>query len=78
VDKAREEDASEKPEAGQHVEETGSLFFVAVHVGAGYHAPSNEKAYCRAMRRACAAAAAVLSQVMRLVICKTVYPFWFT
>ncbi|XP_024531878.1 putative threonine aspartase [Selaginella moellendorffii] len=37
-------------------------FFVAVHVGAGYHAQSNSKNYRRAMRRACLAAAAVLSQ----------------
>ncbi|XP_008778606.2 putative threonine aspartase isoform X2 [Phoenix dactylifera] len=35
-------------------------FFVAVHVGAGFHSPSNEKAFRRAMKRACLAAAAVL------------------
>ncbi|XP_057497934.1 putative threonine aspartase isoform X1 [Actinidia eriantha] len=35
-------------------------FFVAVHVGAGFHAPSNEKALRSAMKRACLAAAAVL------------------
>ncbi|CAN6250707.1 unnamed protein product [Urochloa humidicola] len=35
-------------------------FFVALHVGAGFHAPANEKAYRRAMKRACLAAAAVL------------------
>lgn len=35
-------------------------FFVAVHVGAGYHAPSNEKALRSAMKRACLAAASVL------------------
>ncbi|KAJ7513998.1 hypothetical protein O6H91_23G022000 [Diphasiastrum complanatum] len=37
-------------------------FFVAVHVGAGYHAPSNSHLYCKAMRRACLAAANVLSK----------------
>ncbi|KAJ8900628.1 hypothetical protein K2173_025405 [Erythroxylum novogranatense] len=35
-------------------------FFVAVHVGAGYHSPSNEKALRSAMRRACFAAASIL------------------
>ncbi|KAL3618656.1 hypothetical protein CASFOL_037475 [Castilleja foliolosa] len=35
-------------------------FFVAVHVGAGFHAPSNEKALRSAMNRACHAAASVL------------------
>ncbi|XP_072964802.1 putative threonine aspartase [Typha angustifolia] len=35
-------------------------FFVAVHVGAGFHSPSNEKAFRRVMKRACLAAAAVL------------------
>ncbi|KAF3441313.1 hypothetical protein FNV43_RR15226 [Rhamnella rubrinervis] len=35
-------------------------FFVAVHVGAGFHAPSNEKALRSAMKRACLAAASVL------------------
>ncbi|KAL6651641.1 hypothetical protein ACP70R_010566 [Stipagrostis hirtigluma subsp. patula] len=38
-------------------------FFVAVHVGAGFHATANEKAYRRAMKRACLAAAAVLGEV---------------
>ncbi|XP_057817640.2 putative threonine aspartase isoform X3 [Cryptomeria japonica] len=37
-------------------------FFVAVHVGAGYHAPRNDKAYKKLMRRACLAAASILSQ----------------
>ncbi|XP_073309580.1 putative threonine aspartase [Primulina huaijiensis] len=37
-----------------------STFFVAVHVGAGFHAPSNEKALRSAMRRACLAAASIL------------------
>lgn len=40
------------------------LYFVAVHVGAGYHGLANAKAYRLAMRRACVAAAAVLSQVI--------------
>ncbi len=38
-------------------------YFIAVHVGAGYHAPQNSKAYRRVMRRACWAAAEILSQV---------------
>ncbi|KAL8500076.1 hypothetical protein ACS0TY_019898 [Phlomoides rotata] len=37
-------------------------FFVAVHVGAGYHLPSNEKALRSAMKRACLAAASILSK----------------
>ncbi|KAI3444581.1 hypothetical protein Pfo_001246 [Paulownia fortunei] len=37
-------------------------FFIAVHVGAGFHAPSNEKALRSAMKRACLAAASVLSK----------------
>uniref|UniRef100_A0ACD5Y9Q2 Uncharacterized protein n=1 Tax=Avena sativa TaxID=4498 RepID=A0ACD5Y9Q2_AVESA len=40
----------------------GRRFFVAAHVGAGYHAPANEKVYRRAMKRACLAAAAVLRE----------------
>ncbi|KAG8391800.1 hypothetical protein BUALT_Bualt01G0224600 [Buddleja alternifolia] len=39
-----------------------SRFFVAVHVGAGFHAPSNEKALRSAMKRACLAAASILSK----------------
>ncbi|XP_027115133.1 putative threonine aspartase isoform X2 [Coffea arabica] len=35
-------------------------FFVAVHVGAGYHSPSNEKALRSAMKRACLAASSLL------------------
>nr|GMD65008.1 putative threonine aspartase isoform X2 [Ipomoea batatas] len=42
------------------VAEKKPTFFVAVHVGAGYHAPSNEKALRFAMKRACLAAASVL------------------
>ncbi|OVA00256.1 Peptidase T2 [Macleaya cordata] len=37
-------------------------FFVAVHVGAGFHSPSNEKALRAVMKRACLAAATVLRQ----------------
>ncbi|XP_066349603.1 putative threonine aspartase [Miscanthus floridulus] len=37
-------------------------FFLALHVGAGFHAPANEKAYRRAMKRACLAAAAILRE----------------
>lgn len=36
-------------------------FLVAVHVGAGFHSPSNEKALRLAMKRACLAASALLS-----------------
>ena len=46
-------------------------FFVALHVGAGFHAPANEKAYRRAMKRACLAAAAVLREVRS----SSSYPF---
>jgi hypothetical protein len=35
-------------------------------VGAGFHAPANEKAYRRAMKRACLAAAAILGEVRSL------------
>lgn len=45
--------------AGEMVEQK-PRFFVAVHVGAGYHSPSNEKALRSAMKRACLAAASVL------------------
>lgn len=41
-------------------------FFVAVHVGAGYHAPSNEKPLRSAMKRACLAAASILRKVLSL------------
>ncbi|TVU16637.1 hypothetical protein EJB05_40211, partial [Eragrostis curvula] len=37
-------------------------FFVALHVGAGFHSPANEKAYRRAMKRACLAAEAILRE----------------
>lgn len=39
-------------------------FFVAVHVGAGYHAAANEKALRSVMRRACLAASIILRQVL--------------
>ncbi|KAJ1273526.1 hypothetical protein BS78_06G287700 [Paspalum vaginatum] len=41
---------------------TDRRFFVALHVGAGFHAPANDMAYRRAMKRACLAAAAVLRE----------------
>lgn len=44
-------------------QEEAHRFFVAVHVGAGFHAPSNEKALRSAMKRACLAAAVVLRKV---------------
>ncbi|KAL5994463.1 hypothetical protein ACLOJK_024515 [Asimina triloba] len=42
-------------------------FFVAVHVGAGYHAPASEQPLGRAMKRACRAAAAILRAVISLL-----------
>lgn len=45
-------------------EDQNRRFFVAVHVGAGYHSPSNEKALRSAMKRACLAAASVLRKVL--------------
>jgi len=48
-------------EKGDEME--GKRFFVAVHVGAGYHSPSNDKALRSVMNRACQAAASVLSSV---------------
>ncbi|RWR97262.1 putative threonine aspartase isoform X1 [Cinnamomum micranthum f. kanehirae] len=45
---------------GDKKENPNPRFFVAVHVGAGFHAPSNEKSLRRAMKRACLAAASVL------------------
>ncbi|XP_070038686.1 putative threonine aspartase isoform X2 [Nicotiana tomentosiformis] len=47
-------------EMAAEVADETSTFFVAVHVGAGYHAPSNEKALRSAMKRACLAADSVL------------------
>ena len=47
---------------------TGELpFFVCVHVGAGYHAPDDERSYRRLMNQACRRAAAVLSRNGELV-----------
>ncbi|KAF8045807.1 hypothetical protein N665_4385s0005 [Sinapis alba] len=37
-------------------------FFVAVHVGAGYHATANEKALRSVIKRACLAASTILRQ----------------
>ncbi|CAK9180054.1 unnamed protein product [Ilex paraguariensis] len=37
-------------------------FFVAVHVGAGFHSPLNERALSSTMNRACLAAASVLQK----------------
>lgn len=50
--------------AGEAEAENPKRFFVAVHVGAGYHSPSNEKALRSAMNRACLAAASVLIKVL--------------
>ncbi|KAI7729379.1 hypothetical protein M8C21_018640 [Ambrosia artemisiifolia] len=46
--------------AGQVSDHTNERFFVAVHVGAGYHSPINEKALRSAMKNACIAAASIL------------------
>ena len=46
-------------------------FFVAVHVGAVYNSPSNEKALRSAMKRACLAASSLLSKV------SFISPFFF-
>lgn len=50
-------------EMAAEVADETSTFFVAVHVGAGYHAPSNEKALRSVMKRACLAADSVLRKV---------------
>ncbi|PRQ57930.1 hypothetical protein RchiOBHm_Chr1g0353681 [Rosa chinensis] len=55
--------AAAKQVQQQLLEDENDRFFVAVHVGAGYHAPSNEKALRSAMKRACLAAASILRQV---------------
>ncbi|CAL5331069.1 unnamed protein product [Camellia sinensis] len=44
----------------EDVPDRNPRFFVAGHVGAGFHAASNEKALRSAMKRACLAAASVL------------------
>ncbi|KAL7204062.1 hypothetical protein ACSBR2_017178 [Camellia fascicularis] len=44
----------------EDVPDRNPRFFVAVHVGAGFHVPSNEKALRSAMKRACLAATSVL------------------
>ncbi|XP_078427465.1 N-terminal nucleophile aminohydrolases (Ntn hydrolases) superfamily protein [Wolffia australiana] len=41
-------------------EKNGTNFFVAVHVGAGFHARGNERSFKKAMKLACLAAASVL------------------
>ncbi|KAL4586059.1 hypothetical protein LXL04_010690 [Taraxacum kok-saghyz] len=46
--------------AGEVSDHINQRFFVAVHVGAGYHSPINEKALRSAMKAACLAAASVL------------------
>ncbi|KAM0048287.1 putative hydrolase [Helianthus debilis subsp. tardiflorus] len=46
--------------AGEVSDHTNHRFFVAVHVGAGYHSPVNEKALRSAMKTACIAAASIL------------------
>ncbi|CAL5331118.1 unnamed protein product [Camellia sinensis] len=47
-------------EKEEDVPDQNPRFFVAVHVGAGFHAPSNEKALKSTMKRACHAAASAL------------------
>lgn len=64
VDGGQYSDAEMAIEAGDR----SARFFVAVHVGAGYHSPSNEKALRYVMKRACVAAASVLSKVCQYMI----------
>ncbi|CAL5331094.1 unnamed protein product [Camellia sinensis] len=52
--------AEEEEEEGEDVPDQNPRFFVAVHVGVGFHMPPNEKALRSAMKRACLAAASVL------------------
>ncbi|CAL5380999.1 unnamed protein product [Camellia sinensis] len=51
----------------EDVPDRNPRFFVAVHISAGFHAPSNEKALRSAMKRACLAAASVLRKVSEMV-----------
>ncbi|CAL5382437.1 unnamed protein product [Camellia sinensis] len=44
----------------EDVPDQNPRFFVAVHVGVGFHMPPNERALSSAMKRACLAAASVL------------------
>ncbi|CAL5380971.1 unnamed protein product [Camellia sinensis] len=46
----------------EDVPDQNPRFFVAVHVGVGFHMPPNEKALSSAMKRACLAAASVLQK----------------
>ncbi|KAL6970346.1 hypothetical protein U1Q18_030044 [Sarracenia purpurea var. burkii] len=43
-------------------------FFIAVHVGTGFHAPSNEKALRSTMKRACLAVASVLRKNFKILV----------
>ncbi|KAF7844637.1 putative threonine aspartase isoform X1 [Senna tora] len=52
--------------AGEVEAESSRRFFVAVHIGAGYHSPNNEKALRSAMNRACLTAASVLTKPLRV------------
>ena len=61
-----EEEDEEEVNEEEEEEEMRRSFFVAVHVGAGYHSPKNASAYRKAMHDACLAAASVLSQVSML------------
>jgi hypothetical protein len=53
---------------GSGIRREMDLFFVAVHVGAGFHAEKKAKAYQSAMRRACQAAARVLSKASNWIV----------
>ncbi|KAF7844641.1 putative threonine aspartase isoform X1 [Senna tora] len=53
--------------AGEVEAESSRRFFMEVHVGAGYHSPSNEKSLRSAMNGAYLAAASVLTKVLILL-----------
>ncbi|KAK7292639.1 hypothetical protein RJT34_15490 [Clitoria ternatea] len=57
IDKERQSRAGERKKWRME----GKRFFVAVHVGAGYHSPSNDKPLRSAIKRASLAAASLLS-----------------
>ncbi|KAL2613956.1 hypothetical protein R1flu_025648 [Riccia fluitans] len=59
---SEENDLSKQKVSVQQRQKIGRPFFIAVHVGAGYHSPASSDANYRAMRRACKAAASVLSE----------------
>ncbi|CAL5331077.1 unnamed protein product [Camellia sinensis] len=59
---------AEEEEEEEDVPHQNPRFFVAVHVGVGFHMQPNEKALRSAMKRACLAAASVLRKIERASI----------